>query len=162
MILIIILSTIASWYIWNVIHEMSHILAAQTFGKVKSWEIKPYPHKYNGNFRFAGAYWTWEEEPRKEHRAFISLAPRFPNLVAAALLTVSCAFPHIMVGLLGAIHPPIMIFLIAGMIDLFVGSFGLRKNSDLRKAAANLNVSPWMLRIPGFIIFLLPLIAVLL
>jgi hypothetical protein len=137
------LAVLISIFLWNVIHELSHVIAAKLFGNVKSWKIKPYPHMHEGNFRFAGAYWDWEDaRPANGLLGLISLAPRVANfigvqLVLAVLLTTG--LPQMLLA----------IFCGVGMIDLIYGSIGWSDSSDLKKAAERLEISPWTIRLPG-------------
>jgi len=143
MIWVYILAAIVSWLLWNVIHEMSHVVAAKAFGKVKSWTIKPYPHMHNGSFRFAGAYWDWEgDPPATAARGMISLAPRIMNFLAIELIIITF-FLSGMAKLL------LLIFCLGGVVDMFVGSIGYGKRSDLRRGAERLEISPWKIRTAG-------------
>lgn len=145
---------LVSWFLWNIIHEASHVLAAKIFGDVKSWTIKPYPHKNNGSFRFAGAYWTWDGDPPADGaRGFIDLAPRIMDVVAIELLIVALFIS-------GPAQILLLIFCAGGIIDLFVGSIGYSENSDLKKAAKRLDINPWKIRISGFVFCLLGVLAV--
>jgi len=136
---------IVTMFLWNVIHEMSHVLAAKMLGHIKSWVIKPYPHIYKKHFRFAGAYWKWNENPPSEtKRGIISLAPRAMDVVAIELLIVA-AF------LSGTLQILLLIFCSGGIIDLFVGSIGYSENSDLKQAAKRLKTDPWKLSVVGFV-----------
>ncbi|MHA2426416.1 MAG: hypothetical protein ACXADB_00050 [Candidatus Hermodarchaeia archaeon] len=147
------LAAILTLFLWNVIHEMSHVLAAKIFGNVKEWSIKPYPHKHNGKFRFAGAYWTWDgDSPANGVRGCIDLAPRIMNVVAIELLIVALFIS-------GPAQILLLIFCAGGIIDLFVGSIGYSDNSDLQKAAKRLEIHPWKIRIAGFLFCLLGVLA---
>ena len=155
-ILIYIIAAVASLFAWNVIHEMSHILAAMAFGDIVDWKIKPYPHMKDGKFRFAGAEWTWVGEvPGKEKKAWISFAPRIPNILAAFLLFVGFY-------LTGVIQITWLIFCFAGIIDLAVGSLGISETSDLRKASVGLEINPWVFRVFGFTVSVTSIITILL
>jgi len=149
------LAAVVSWVLWNVIHEMSHVMAANLVGNVKSWKIKPYPHKYNGKFRFAGAYWIWDgPSPAKEAQGLISLAPRLSNFVAIEL-----AFLTFLLS--GTAKMFLLIFCAAGVIDLIVGSIGYSDGSDLRKAADKLEVNPWRIRAIGLAISAIGIIIII-
>lgn len=139
LIILIILTIIISIFLWSIIHEFSHLLVILFLSKVKSWNIKLYPHKYNKEFRFAGIYWRWKKVPNSFRIALIMLAPRVPDLIASALLIKSW-------------HYILMIFLFGGVVDLFIGSLGVGKYSDTRQAASKFNINPWIIRIPGLII----------
>jgi hypothetical protein len=148
------LVAILTLFLWNVIHEASHVLAAKALGNVKEWSIKPYPHKHNGKFRFAGAYWTWDGEPPTDGaRGCIDLAPRIMDVVAIELLIVALFIS-------GLAQILLLIFCAGGIIDLFVGSIGYSDSSDLQKAAKRLEINPWKIRITGFVFCLLGVLAV--
>ena len=134
---------IVLWFWWAFIHELSHYLAAKRWG-AKNPRFKIYPHRYLGDFRFAGVYYDWGVVvPSFRDRALIALAPRLPDCVAAALLPVAAAFdmPWRVVWLA---------FWGADLVNLFVGSLGISENSDLRRAAKWLEVDPWCFRLCGF------------
>lgn len=47
------LVALGGWFAWNVIHEGAHALTALAAG-VKVTSFKPWPHKHDGKWRFAG------------------------------------------------------------------------------------------------------------
>lgn len=154
-VLIYVITAIASIFIWNVIHEMSHILMAMIVGNIKDWSIKPYPHIKNGNFIFAGAEWTWIEPiPNREGKAFVGIAPRIANILAAFLSIIGI----VLTGMFQIIW---LILCFAGMVDLIVGSLGISETSDLKKVSSNLEISPWWLRISGFTIAVVSIIGMI-
>jgi hypothetical protein len=150
MIIAYILFAAFTYLSWTVIHEVSHIAAASMVGKISEPKIIPYPHftKRDGkkNFYFARATWRWEDGyPSDKKRAFVSLAPRIPNLLACILLIGDMVFLS---------SNLLLIFCIGGLVDLAIGSIGYREKSDLRRAATRLNVSPWIFRVVGWVIVL--------
>jgi hypothetical protein len=52
-----IVLALPAYFLWCVCHEGAHALVARVTGR-KILEFKPYPHKYEGNFRFAGRFWA--------------------------------------------------------------------------------------------------------
>lgn len=150
MIIAYILFAAFTYLSWTVIHEVSHIAAASMVGKISEPKIIPYPHftKKDGkkNFYFARAAWKWEGGyPSDKKRAFVSLAPRIPNLLACILLILDMVFLS---------SNLLLIFCIGGLVDLAIGSIGYREKSDLRRAATRLNASPWIFRVVGWVIVL--------
>lgn len=148
MIIAYILFAVFTYLAWTLIHEASHIAAASLVGKISDPKIIPYPHftKKDGkkNFYFARASWRWEDGyPTDKKRAFVSLAPRIVNLLACVLLILDLAFFS---------SNLLLIFCLGGLVDLAVGSIGLREKSDLRRASSRLKVSPWIFRIIGWVI----------
>ena len=156
-IIIYILAAIASFFLWSTIHEISHIAGAKLVSKVESWKIMPYPHFKDGNFRFGGMELKYKAEnfPSKSRQAVFNLAPRIANLISIGLLFVALA-------LTGTFQIIWLIVCFAGTIDLIVGSLGISELSDLRKAATNINISPWVLRISGLVLSALSILIVLL
>lgn len=143
------LSAVITLFLWNTIHELSHILAAKFVGNVSSWSIKPYPHISGGRFRFASSSWRWEgEAPTASEEAAVHLAPRIMDTLAI-LLVIATIF------ISGPLQILMLIFCSGGIIDLFVGSIGYSATSDLRKAAQLLEIAPWKIRTVGFALCLL-------
>jgi hypothetical protein len=134
---------------WNLLHEFSHLGMARIFTKFKSWSIIPYPHYSNNNFYFARSTYSYEEELNPIKKALISLAPRIPNIIAVLFILLS--FFIIPINYL-------MLLYLGGAVDLIVGSLGINEKSDLKKVANNLNINPWILRIPGLIVGILSLV----
>ena len=46
-----------------------------------------------------------------------------------------------------------LIFCSGALVDLLVGSFGISDRSDLKRASAALDISPWWLRVGGIVAF---------
>jgi len=148
MIVAYIFFTALTYLSWVLIHEFSHIAAASLVGKVVNPKVIPYPHftEKNGKkrFYFARATWKWKRGyPTDKKRAFVSLAPRVPNLLACVLLVLNLTLLS---------SNLLLIFSIGGLVDLAVGSIGYKEKSDLRRASKRLNVSPWVFRVVGWLI----------
>lgn len=142
--LIYVLAVIGTWLAWNVIHEMSHVLMAKALVGLKTWKIYPYPHKVGDNFVWARSRWKFIEKPTCHQKAAIHLAPRIPNIVFILLMAVVCM----------AQSPLAMFWLIfcgGALVDLFTGSLGISKFSDLKITSCQLGISPWWLRIAGMV-----------
>lgn len=166
LILIILISLVISWPLWNIIHESSHLLMARLHWKFKSWGMKPYPHILNfkdgtKQFYFARC-WFYVADGESlfstnKERNRIDLAPRISNLCAIMFTYIYCLF--ISNKYLLTI---ILLFCFCGIIDLFVGSLGIGKNSDLKKVSTRMEISLWWFRIPGIIISILTTIIIIL
>jgi len=152
-IVICVLIGIVTLFLWNFIHEMSHVLMAKIVGDVKTWTIKPYPHMHRGSFRFAGAYWMWKRLPEDKDRGWVYLAPRLPDLLA--ILAIPATF--LLTGLAKFI---LLIVLAGGIIDLFVGSLGISDKTDLNKISRHFAINPWLPRVVGFVISALAIAAI--
>lgn len=142
------------YLLWTIIHEASHVLAANEISPVKDVRFWFYPHKdENGKFYFARVKWSWEPWPIASDLVLgtVYLAPRIPDFFATLL------FPH------GYLFPSPWcyvwyIFWGGGLIDLFVGSLGIRKYSDLQISSTLLKLNPWTLRLCGFFMIAMSLL----
>jgi len=138
-----LISVVPLFIIWASIHEFSHLLAVKKFVEVVWWKMKLYPHMSEYGFRWASVEYKHTDPLTTGQQIMVSLAPRLPDTIAAILFPICAVLPEwwawIWLLLWGA-----------GIVDLFVGSVGYSENSDLRKAAKNLDVSPWLLRLYGF------------
>jgi len=133
------------WFLWTVFHEASHAVAAKALLKARDFQFKLYPHMSRDNgFFFASASWTVLSTSRTDKKeAMVLLAPRVMNLVAVI------AFPFLLL-FSGPVAVAWAIFWGAGLVDLFVGSLGISKASDIRRAGKLLNFNPNVIRILGF------------
>ena len=82
------------------------------------------------------------KEPTDEDKAWISIAPRFPGVLAAFMFVLT-GFTSGWLALIWAI------FWGAGLVDMFVGSLGISQYSDLQKAAKGFGRVPLMFRLVG-------------
>lgn len=143
------------WFIWTALHELSHIAMAKMFLNITKVDYWLYPHfDRANNFYFARVEYHHDltKEITNIKDALISLAPRIMNLIAVISFVFFSLFPI----------PWNYIWLIfwgAGLIDLFVGSFGISPYSDLRRAAESLNINPYILRVIGFALIALSIIS---
>jgi len=144
MIAVLVLLTALSYFPWNYIHEMSHVLMAKLRVGVAKYELKLLPYKdpvYG--WRFGSCKYWLLEEPTEKDQAFISLAPRIPDALAVIMFALTGLFS----GWLAVVWAA---FWGAGLIDLGVGSMGISEHSDLRKAAKSAGYTPWLYRIFGW------------
>lgn len=132
------------WFLWTLLHEMSHAVFAKILLKAKDFKFKLFPHiNENKKFLFASVSWIPLEETRTDTKeAIVLLAPRLMNLVAAIAFPFLLLFPM----------PFAMAWAIlwgAGLVDLFVGSLGISSESDIRRAGKLLNFNSNVIRILG-------------
>lgn len=144
MILAILVTLIISYFFWAFVHEGSHVVAASLTSGIQWFKIMLFPHKYKGTFRFAGCEYLPKREMTKEEYGFVSFAPRIPDLIAAIALPMAGFFDF------GVYYAMWITFWTCGLVDFFIGSLGISKYSDLRRASACFNISPWILRVFGF------------
>lgn len=150
--ILLVLGIVAAWFLWTVLHELSHVAMARIFRKLVSVKFILFPHKdEEGNFYFARVQFWYEGEPLKPvEEAMVNLAPRIMNIAAAiALPFISCF------GLAGMLVWGVIWG--AGLVDFFVGSLGMSPVSDLQVAAAKLGVNHNVIRVIGFFIILVSL-----
>ena len=139
-------------FLWTAIHEMSHIFMAKSLLDVTEWSVKLYPHIHERDgtkyFVWGLSMWRYDGDTTPAKEAAISLAPRIPDLVAAMMLQAYWLIPY------GWWSWVLVAFGVGGLIDLAVGSIGSGDMSDLQRASKSLDISPWILRIAGWIIVL--------
>lgn len=134
---------LAAFFLWAIIHELSHLLAAKATVGATLTDLKAWPHVYNGVFYWASIRYDRKREATRIEETLINLAPRIPGAVAAVafpftalLLSPWCWFVGVLIG--------------AALIDIAVGSIGYNIGSDARRAAAEMDVSIWWIRIIGW------------
>ena len=142
-VLFAILLSLASYFAWTYIHEMAHLLMAKKLVGVTKYEMKLYPHRYNGELRWGSVKYWMKRQSTDDEDYFISIAPRLPNMLACALFPLA-AFMNGWFALVW------MIFWGAGIVDLMYGSIGWSEYSDLIQAAVSKKINPWRLRLLGF------------
>ena len=142
--LAIILAVPIIFLAWAAIHELSHYLVARKYLNIISVDFFLYPHKSKSlGFVWARVKWLADRIPTNYELANISVAPRIPNLIAAIMFTLWSLMPTNILMLLWSG------FWIGGLIDLFVGSLGINKQSDLQRVSNGWNLEPWILRVAG-------------
>lgn len=133
------------WFLWTVLHEASHAIAAKLLLKAQDFKFKLYPHiSEQKKFLFASVSWITPGTARTDTKeALVLLAPKVMSLVAVI------AFPFLLL-----FSMPIAMFWAilwgAGLVDLFVGSLGISAESDLRRAGKLLKFNPTLIRVFGF------------
>lgn len=142
------------WFLWTVIHEASHAIAAKVLMKAQDFKFKLYPHiNEQKKFLFASVSWIIPRTARTDTKeAMVFLAPRVMSLVAVIAFPFLLLFPV----------PIAMFWAIlwgAGLVDLFVGSLGIFKESDLKRAAKLLKFNPTLIRVFGFVAILASIFA---
>jgi hypothetical protein len=144
--------------LWSYIHETSHALVIKRLRPSAQVTIKPYPHRA-ADGRWVGGLVRWKgfkNELTPVQLAWVSIAPRIPDLIACILAAV-CAW--VLVGHWAYI--PVFI-LLGGVIDLAYGSIGKTERSDLQRVARGWDISPWLLRLSGWSVALLTVTLILL
>ena len=150
-IILVLCLAIPTYFLWATIHELSHVIVYHFMCKVHSWSIKPYPHKYRGSIRFAG-YSVWcDSLPDKYVQWKYALAPRVMNVLACLLLL------PLTVILTGWIQVVCIVLCAGGVLDLIVGSLGIRRYSDLQIASDSLDLPYNVLRVTGLVYASVPI-----
>jgi hypothetical protein len=140
-----LLLLVATFFLWALLHELSHFLWVLGLRPDADGDFKLYPHRAGGRFLWASVDWTYGgERMTPSELAWVSWAPRWPDLAGAAG-AVLCAW--LLDGWWSLASAAV---LSGGMVDMAVGSIGYDPESDLRKAARGWAVSPWILRILGW------------
>lgn len=137
------------YFVWTIIHELSHIYMAHKTIGINHWELDLIPKIDIKNFQFIFAYcfYTSKRQGTWKEKTFIYIAPRFPDFLGILALPFTCYIPEPYFWFA-------IIFCGGAIVDLFVGSLGISKKSDLRKAANEMRISPWWWRIFGFCIII--------
>lgn len=133
------------YLLWSAVHEYSHLFAARAIVGVRRYAFKLYPHIYNGRWYWSRVSYLYERNPDDREQAWISIAPRYADLVAAIALPFAALMPDVWL-----FHAWTILFG-AGVVDLWTGSTGISKTHDLRKASVGFEISPWLLRAGGLI-----------
>ena len=141
-----IVTLVPAFFIWSAIHEYSHYFIASHQRKVVGVEFKLYPHvDQAAGFRWAAVKWYYlGVPPLNKEQALISVAPRFPDLLAVLLTPLVWVMPWPWLGALW------LVLMGAGLVDLFVGSIGYNKLSDLKIFCEFGNHDIWIWRILGW------------
>ena len=151
--IIVLCLLIPTYFLWAAIHEYSHVIAYHLLYKVHSYSVKLYPHKHLGSFRFAG-YSVWLGDPEtKENKWKTALAPRVMDLVACFFFPFCLLFS-------GTVQLVLLTLVGGGLVDLFIGSLGIRKQSDLVKASDSLDIPNNVLRVWGLVLCSVPILTV--
>ena len=133
------------FFLWVVVHEVSHWALAKLLIGIESVRFKFYPNRgSSGKLRAASVRFKLSRPARPWERAVYSLAPRGPDLIACVALPFG--------WILGS--PWAVIWSLAwgaGLVDLWTGSVGIGERSDLRHAADAVGWNYWSLRVPGFL-----------
>lgn len=144
-IIILILFTIFTYFIWNTIHEASHLIAAHLQFRIKTWTINLIPSLYKETIRWASCTFSPSRKPTNKEELIVDLAPRVPDLLAAIMFPLAFLFtPFTFLWFLW------VIFWGAGLIDFLIGSIGTTSHSDLQRASRRLKINPIFIRLIGF------------
>jgi hypothetical protein len=140
----LVVGFVPTFLFWAYIHELFHVVAAEHLVGVKSWKIGVLPHRYKGSWRWAYNSKVLDRPLRSGEQGWISLAPRAANLFPVVGFPLFSYFPDWMWAAWFVVFG-------GGLLDLWVGSWGSSLHSDLQKAAADFGVSPWLIRVPGWL-----------
>ena len=133
---------VATFFLWAALHELAHYAVLKKYRPEATASFKLYPHTTNGRFFWAEVSWEFEGEDINDYElAWVSIAPRFPDLVGVNL-TVA----------LGWLLPwpwalPFVVLAAGSLVDLAVGSVGRDPESDLMRASRGWQTSPWAFRV---------------
>ena len=132
-----------SFFLWTVIHEFSHLIAAKLVTDVNDYEVDLVP-KLRGRFVSLGRIdIDFYEYPSEKGTILILLAPRIPDLIASVMLPLMVFLPFPW-GLVFSV------FWIGGILDLLNGSMGIHPKSDLRLATKDEPKARLVLSLLGF------------
>ena len=124
--LLFILFTYVSW---TYIHELAHLLALKRYKEVKSWSIKPFPHKHPRlGFVFGSVSYDYEGGLTSYQLGVISIAPRIPGALGSLLFCIDT----------GNLYWDI--FFAGALIDTLRGSLPLSETSDICRYSRGFNL----------------------
>lgn len=143
--LTILLTVVPSYFLWTILHEVSHFLMYASFRKILRSSFKLYPHVVPGKgFVWASVEVEYKGVLNSTEEIAVSLAPRILGFLALCLLPLASLFPFVW------LQVGWVVFWGAGLVDFVVGSIGSSEESDLKKASKELGWNPWVLRILGW------------
>lgn len=146
--LFILLSLVGlvGYFLWTVIHELSHYFMAKVLIGAKLTSFKPWPHMEEPmGFTWGSVRMVWKNGPTSQQDAMIWLAPRIPDFIAAVALPFMTLLP---------LHYPFWVASMVcacGLVDFGNGSIGWGLWSDSKRAAISLDISVWWFRLFGFL-----------
>ena len=121
---------IFSFFMWVYLHEYAHLLMLSRFKEIKGYIIRPYPHKHKElGFVYGSVSYDYEGELTEEELAWVSIAPRFANM-----MVLPCAL-FIDLNTL-----PWLALLIGGVVDLLRGSMTGKESADIRRYSEGFDV----------------------
>ena len=126
-----VLYSILTYFIWSYIHEYAHLLTAKKLVGVKSYTMKIYPHNHPRlGFVFASVNYEYEKESMSENeRAWISFAPRIPDIISLVLFPFTSDLDLFWIILVGG-----------GLVDTIRGSFTFSPTSDIKRYCEGWNL----------------------
>lgn len=80
-----------AWLVQNVLHELSHLIAAYISFNASPKIFKPYPHMYNGRFYFARTEFKYDYKDFRDaiiDPSTVDIAPFISGIFWAGLLTL--------------------------------------------------------------------------
>ena len=144
-----VVALVATFFLWAALHELTHYIVLKKYRPEATASFKLYPHREYGRFFWARVAWEFDGEDINAYElAWVSIAPRFPDLVGVNL-TVALAWllpwPWVL---------PAVVLAAGSLVDLAVGSIGRDPESDLLRVSRGWQTSPWPLRILGWLLVL--------
>lgn len=134
---------LVAFFLWATIHELSHLVAAKLFVDAELTCLKVWPHVHNGVFYWASIRYHRNREATRTEETLINLAPRVPGAAAAVAFPFTALLPSPWCWFVGVLVG-------AALVDIAVGSIGYNVGSDARRAAAEMRISVWWVRIIGW------------
>lgn len=133
--------------LWATLHELSHAYFVRRYAPIEKINFYLYPHKHDGKFYWARVQWFYKKDVKinitPNQMALIYFAPRWADGLACVMFCLT--------GLLtGPLQWVWAVLWLGGIIDLVVGSFGIRKFSDLEGYSHHWGINPWVFRIAQF------------
>jgi hypothetical protein len=126
-------------FIWTIIHEFAHLVAAKLTCGTRRWKMRVWPHKLNGESVAGSVAYTPLRPETNRGRGVVFIASFIPSIVACIILPIAIFTGSI----------PFIALMIAGWSDQVSGSLPASNTADLPVAARELKVSPILLRICG-------------
>lgn len=132
-------AALTSFFLWGILHELSHVLVAKYLNGAADIKIVPYPHKKDGRFYWMRASYILNHELNVGWRkAARHLSPWVPRILGMIALQFT------------GMYWPLVILVGGVLADTWTGSVGLGEYSDLLRAASTIKISPWWIRLFGF------------
>ncbi len=155
--LLAVLCTTLAFFVWIVIHELSHLLMAKWLLNVKLVKFSVIPSKDLGHWTFGYVKYDHPEDvtPTDWQDFCISWAPRIPGLIACLLFPLTLYFTGI---------PGMILFLLlgAGIIDYASAMESTGKgHSDIERGAKSLGWSIWKLRLVSMPPLIIPIVTLI-
>ena len=138
-------SVVPAFFAWTALHELAHFALVYSMRRVTWVSFRLYPHRHPViGWVWGSIEWDYDGplfSPIED--AWISIAPRWLNIVAAIAAPFAALAPRPFDGI-------VVVMVGAGLVDFAVGSIGSGQFSDLQRASRGFGVSAWFLRVVGW------------